>query len=211
MTEDHGPLPEPTDPVDSLGTVVVDDRGSLPYLLVHGESLVAAAAWALGQAEVTLVDLSVPWESIRGAGEPFVLHDSLCPLTPPDFLVACLERAVVTGAVVAGVRPVTDTVKRLEPTDDTADDAAGGRAVRVGRSVDRDALVTLCSPVVLPAGVVASLAEPPGTDLTALVAALRTDHEVVLLQAPSAAMRVGGPDDVRLLEALTREQALGQR
>lgn len=33
------------EPTPSLGTVVDEGRGSLPYLLIHGESLVACAAW----------------------------------------------------------------------------------------------------------------------------------------------------------------------
>ena len=45
------------EPTPALGTVVDEARGSLPYLLVHGESLVACAAWALGDARVTAVDL----------------------------------------------------------------------------------------------------------------------------------------------------------
>ena len=177
----------------SLGTVVDDQRGSLPYLLVHGEALVTAAAWALGEAGVTIVDLSVPWASIRDAatdsGEPFVLHDSLCPLTPPDFIAACVARAIETGHVVVGVRPVTDTIKRI-------DDGF------VGATLDRDGLLLVCSPIVLPAAVVASLDDPPVPDFTDLVVALRERWDVETVEAPSTAARVSGPDDVRLLESL---------
>ena len=34
----------------ALGIVLDQDRGSLPYSLIHGEALVACAAWALGEA-----------------------------------------------------------------------------------------------------------------------------------------------------------------
>jgi 2-C-methyl-D-erythritol 4-phosphate cytidylyltransferase len=44
----------------ALGTVVEEDRGQLPYALIHGEALVAAAAWALGEAGVTPVDTGTP-------------------------------------------------------------------------------------------------------------------------------------------------------
>ena len=42
-------LPDPYDEVDTLdepvlGAVVEEERGSLPFALVHGKSLVAAAA-----------------------------------------------------------------------------------------------------------------------------------------------------------------------
>ena len=72
--------------------------GSLPFLLVHGESLVAAAAWGLGEAGVTIVDDSVPWEGLVEADEPLVLHDSLCPLTPPDFIAAWRSAIVASSS-----------------------------------------------------------------------------------------------------------------
>lgn len=91
--------------------------------------------------------------------------------------------------MVVAVRPVTDTVKQV-------DDGV------VGATLDRDDLLHVCSPVVLPAAVVAALPALPTTDLADLVAALRADHEVLTVEAPSTAGRVSGPDDVRLLEAL---------
>ena len=172
-----------------LGTVLTDERGSLPFLLVHGEALAAAAAWSLGEAGVRIVDMSVPWEELVEAAEPFVLHDSLCPLTPPEFIAECVRRSAETGAVVVGVRPVTDTVKQV------ADGV-------VGATVDREQLLAVCSPVVLPGPVVAALASLPSLDLTELVATLRTSYDVVTVDAPPTAARVSGPDDVRLLEGL---------
>ncbi|WP_246081541.1 2-C-methyl-D-erythritol 4-phosphate cytidylyltransferase [Nocardioides litoris] len=178
------------EPPDALGAVLTDDRGSLPFLLVHGEALAAAAAWALGEAGVTLVDLTVSWESLREAGEPLVLHDSLCPLTPPTFIAACVGQAVADDVVVVGTRPVTDTVKLV-------DDGY------VGATVDRDGLRHVCSPVVLPARVVAALPALASNDLAALVTALRAEGiAVVEVEAPETAARVSGPDDVRVLEAL---------
>jgi 2-C-methyl-D-erythritol 4-phosphate cytidylyltransferase len=179
----------------ALGVVADDGRGSLPYALVHGEALVACAAWALGEAGVVTVDLGTAWEAVVEAGLPFVVHDALCPMTPPDFLAGCVERAVAEGAVVVGVRPVTDTVKRV-----ALDDA--GRAV-VGETVDRDGLLALAAPVVLPATVVAALPGTPTTDLLRLVRELRQSAPVVLAEAPPAARRVSSLDEVAVLEALT--------
>ncbi|HRI95839.1 MAG TPA: hypothetical protein PLZ93_09515, partial [Nocardioides sp.] len=88
-------------------------RGHWPFALVHGEPLVAAAAWALGEAGVELVDVGTPWAAFAEAELPFVLHDPLCPLTPPEFLAACVAHAEATSAVTVGVRPVTDTVREL--------------------------------------------------------------------------------------------------
>ena len=71
----------------------------------------ACAAWAVGEAGVDLVDATVEWETIVEAHRDLVLHDSLCPMTPPAFIAECVQRARDTGRPVVGVRPVTDTVK----------------------------------------------------------------------------------------------------
>lgn len=174
----------------TLGFVLEADRGSLPFALVHGESLVACAAWALGDAEVTAVDLGTTWAEVAAAEEAVVLHDPLCPLTPASFIASCVERSAAEDAVVLGVRPVTDTVKEV----------LGGV---VGATVDRSELRAVASPLVLPANVVAQLPGLPTTDLAALADELRTRHRLVLVEAPPEARRVNSEADVRVLEALT--------
>lgn len=174
----------------ALGTVVEAGRGSLPFALVHGEGLVVAASWALAEAGVTLVDIGTEWAGLVDAGEPLVLHDALCPMTPADFIAACLARAVERDVVVVGTRPVTDTVK----------ESAEGF---VGATVDRAGLVAVASPVVLPASAVAQLEGLPSLDFAELVEDLRARFVVELADAPPSARRVAGEDDVRLLEALT--------
>lgn len=170
--------------------VLDEDRGSLPYTLIHGEALVACAAWALGESGVDIVDATVSWEAVAEAGEDFVLHDSLCPMTPPAFLVDCVARADEDGCVVVGVRPVTDTVKQV----------AGGV---VGDTVDRATLWSVASPIVLPGPVVQAMERHSVADFAALVEALRSDYRVEFVEAPVSAARVSSEDDVRLLEALT--------
>lgn len=177
--------------VRALGAVLDEDRGHLPFALIHGEALVAAAAWALGEAGVTPIDTGTPWAALVEAGEPVVLHDPLCPMTPPAFIAECVAHAVDRGCVVVGVRPVTDTVKVVE-------------AGLVGETLDREGLVTVASPVVLPPAVVASLGGLATSDLVALVAELRRRYPVELVEAPPYARRVGTEEDLRVLEALTR-------
>jgi 2-C-methyl-D-erythritol 4-phosphate cytidylyltransferase len=176
--------------VDAFGAVIESDRGSLPFALVHGEPLVAAAAWALGEAGVSLVDLGTGWGALAAAEAPFVLHDALCPLTPPGFLAECVAHAAESSAVTVGVRPVTDTVKRLH--DD-----------RVGETVDRGDLLQVVSPVVLPAAVVEALDGLATTDFAGLVADLAQRFPVETLTAPAEARRVADESDLRVLEALT--------
>ncbi|WP_435770554.1 2-C-methyl-D-erythritol 4-phosphate cytidylyltransferase [Nocardioides sp. SYSU DS0651] len=200
--------PHPYDAVDVSapvsGIVVEEGRGGLPFHLIHGESLVAAAAWAVGEAGVELVDQTVPWAALVERREPLLLHDPLCPMTPPAFLARCAETAAVRDCVVVGVRPVTDTVKEV-------DGGAGGAVV--GATVDRDALVAVCSPVVLPASVVADLVGSVGglsaTDFVELVVHLRErygDDRVELVEAPPQARRVASDDDIAVLEALTGQR-----
>ncbi|GGD05863.1 2-C-methyl-D-erythritol 4-phosphate cytidylyltransferase [Nocardioides daphniae] len=174
-----------------LGLLLDEGRGSLPYALIHGEALVACAAWGLGESGVQPVDTGTSWEEIAVAGEPVVLHDPLCPMTPADFIAACVLRAVTEDVVVVAVRPVTDTVK-------TVDDGA------VGETVDREELRALASPVVLPASVVAALPSLPSVHFEELVPMLREHFRVELVPAPAQARRVADVDDVALLEALTQ-------
>ena len=185
------PFGEPgPDDASAWGVVVDEGRGSLPYSLIHGEPLVACAAWALGQAGVTPIDAGIPWSSVRRGGEPVVLHDSLCPMTPVDLIVECLRRALAEDAVVVATRPVTDTVKAVSDG-------------LVGDTVDLEDLRAMASPVVLPASVVAALRDGPGADLVGLVAELARSHRVVLVEAPVSARRVSSYEDLAVLEALT--------
>jgi 2-C-methyl-D-erythritol 4-phosphate cytidylyltransferase len=163
----------------------------LPYALLHGEALVTCAAWALGDSGVDLVDATVEWPAWVEAGRDVVLHDALCPMTPPSFIAACLDRARAGGSVVVGVRPVTDTVKVVAHE-------------RVGDTLDRTSLLAVTSPLVIPAAVVARLPERPSSDLARAVADLAAaGHRVETLEAPAAGRRVSSVEDVRLLDALT--------
>jgi 2-C-methyl-D-erythritol 4-phosphate cytidylyltransferase len=184
VLDDEGPSP--------VGLVPLEGRGSLPFLLLRGESLVAVASWAMGEAGVHLLDFTLSWQDVQAHGADLVVHDPLCPGTPVEFLREAVA-AAADGQVVAGVRPVTDTVKHAE-------------AELLGDTVDRAGLRAVCSPVVLPASVVAALPQQPDTDdLADLVVALAGDHEVRYLDAPAAARRVVDASDVRLLEALLDE------
>jgi 2-C-methyl-D-erythritol 4-phosphate cytidylyltransferase len=176
--------------VEAGGTLVETDRGALAFARVHGEPLVAAAAWAMGEAGVALVDLGTGWDALVEANVPFVLHDALCPLTPPAFLAECVAHAAQRAAVTVGVRPVTDTVKELHDG-------------RVGTTHDRAGLLQVVSPVVLPPAVVAALDGVATTDFTSLVAGLAERFPVETLEAPAQARRVAGEDDLRVLAALT--------
>jgi 2-C-methyl-D-erythritol 4-phosphate cytidylyltransferase len=176
--------------LEPWGFVPLHGRGSLPFLLVHGESLVAAASWALTRAGAELFDYDTPLEALRGSGRMLVVHDPLCPLTPVDFLEQAITRCARTAAVVAGVRPVTDTVKEFD-------------GHLLGATLDRAELVEVASPVVLPAAIVEELERLPVEDLATFVDRLRTTAPVELLPAPPLARRIAGQDDLAVLEALS--------
>jgi len=177
-------MPEP------LGVVALDGRGSLPFALVHGESLVAAASWALTTAGARLFDYVVPFAGVQDAGQMLVIHDPLCPLTPASFIEEAIAESVRTGAVVVGVRPVTDTVKEYD-------------GEKVGATLDRDELMCVTSPVVLPAAVVASLDELVTDDLAVLVAGLTRLFPVRHLPAPPLGRRIVDKADLDVLGALS--------
>jgi 2-C-methyl-D-erythritol 4-phosphate cytidylyltransferase len=179
----------------AYGVVVERDRGSLPFALLHGEPLVACAAWALGEARVHLLDLTTAWEAVREAGLPLVWHDALCPAAPPELISECVRRALELDVVVAAVLPVTDTVKELEQ---------GTGGTLVGRTLDRDTLRHLASPLVLPPSVVSALDDWPPDDFPEALVVLRAGHRVDLVDAPRSAMRVHDLADLARLQALTR-------
>ncbi len=179
------------DDLEVLGWVPLEGRGSLPFALVHGESLVAAASWAVGESGVRLFDASVPFEQVRESGWALLVHDPLCPLTPADFLAAAASRCVETGTVVVGYRPVTDTVKR------TAGES-------LGETVDREGLRVVASPVVVPTSVLARLEVLDTTDLARLVAQLAELGELTWLEAPPIGRRIADEAELRVLEALSR-------
>lgn len=177
------------EPLDQpLGLVPVAGRGSLPFALVHGESLVAAASWALTTAGAELFDFDVELAEVVETGRPLVLHDPLCPLTPAEFITTGIEASARANTVVVGVRQVTDTIKEYD-----------GHVV--GATVDRESLVQIVSPVVLPAVVLASL-DGLVLDFAELVSVLMRTQPVSFLPAPAQARRIVEESDLPLLEAL---------
>ena len=178
----------------ALGVVPTDGRGSLPFALLYGESLVAVAAWAMGEADVELLDFDAGWPDVQSREGALVVHDPLCPATPVGFLRETVAGAAHGGDVVVGVRPVTDTVKEYDGDV-------------VGATVDRDGLVAVASPVVIPPAVVAALEEWPDLDdLPALVATLRESFPVRFVEAPALARRVVDETDLKVLEAHGTDQ-----
>lgn len=179
---DDDDLPRP------LGLVPVAGRGSLPFALLEGESLVACASWALGEAEVEILDFDTLWEHVAASERPLVLHDPLCPTTPPTFIARLVEVARADDAVVLGVRPVTDTLKEVEDG-------------RVGGTRDRDEHRQVVSPLVLPARLLRDL-DPltESADLVELARRLQASGErVVQVEAPAEARRIGSVEDLALL------------
>lgn len=190
-----------SDPI-ALGVVPDEGRGSLPFALVYGEPLIAAATFAVEAADITVVDPRTEWPTIVDTDLPLVIHDPLCPLTPSSFLGAAVELALETDEVVVGVRPVTDTIKV-------------DLGERLGETVDRTTLREVTSPLVLPARVVAELTAMPTGDLTAILATV-SRFGVRELEAPALSRRIRVRDDIRVLEALgrpsgTEQELLGHR
>ena len=183
-------LPEEPQP-EPWGLVPVAGRGSLPFALVHGESLIAAASWALTTAGAELFDFDTGLAELVESGRPLVLHDPLCPLTPADFITAAIEASAASDAVVVGVRPVTDTIKEYD-----------GHVV--GATIDRESLLQVVSPIVLPAAVLASLDELV-VDFAELVSTLMKTQPVTFLPAPAQARRIVDESDLPLLEAIPAE------
>ena len=127
-----------------------------------------------------------------------MVHDPLCPLTPAAFIEEAIEECEQTGAVVVGVRPVTDTVKEYATSQGSSGVAS------VGATVDREGLVCVTSPVVLPATVVQALDSLDLDDLARLVADLSQRFPVRHLPAPPLGRRIVDEPDLEILVALSR-------
>ena len=141
---------------------------------------VTGTPWA-GRCARLLTEAGVPQGPEAGAG--LVLVDERCPGTTADDVRRVV--AAADPAAAAGVRPVTDTVKQLQDG-------------YVGPTVDRDGLVAVCSPVVLPPDLVGRIRD--GEDLPALVARLLDEGvPVVLVEVASDGRRVADADELALL------------
>ncbi|GAA1477875.1 hypothetical protein GCM10009623_23210 [Nocardioides aestuarii] len=133
------------------------------------------------------------WQQVVADGRPLLVHDALCPLVTAGFITTVLARGRERpdqGA--AGVRTVTDTLKAVVDG-------------RITETIDRDALVTVTSPVLVPATALDAgdvSAPMPVDDGAALVAWLRRRVEVELVRAPSLGRRIEDVRAVRLLESL---------
>jgi 2-C-methyl-D-erythritol 4-phosphate cytidylyltransferase len=178
-----------SDPI-ALGVVPDEGRGSLPFALVYGEPLIAAATFAVEAADITVVDPRTEWSAVVETELPLVIHDPLCPLTPSSFLGELVALSLEADEVVVGVRAVTDTIKV-----DLGD--------RLGETVDRAGLREVTSPIVLPARVVAELSVLPSGDFAEIVASLKR-FGVREVEAPATSRRVRTTADIPVLEALGR-------
>jgi 2-C-methyl-D-erythritol 4-phosphate cytidylyltransferase len=183
---------------EPLGVVPLEGRGSLPFALVHGESLVAAASWSLTTSGARLFDYDTSFGGVQETDSMLVVHDPLCPLTPASFVAEAIEESELSGAVVVGVRPVTDTVKEY----------AGDR---LGATVDRDGLMCVTSPVVLPAAVVGALDDLDTGDLAELVDRLSQRFPVRFLPAPPLGRRIVEESDLEVLDALSSADGAAPR
>jgi 2-C-methyl-D-erythritol 4-phosphate cytidylyltransferase len=91
--------------------------------------------------------------------------------------------------VVVGCRPVTDTIKTV--TDG-----------KVGGTVDRERLLAVASPIVLPPHVVAALTQwPDAADFAELVTALRERFPVRFVEVPPLGRRVDDRSALHVLAA----------
>ena len=118
--------------------------------------------------------------AITGAsGTGHVVVDERSPGIDAETLRSSLE-AARDGRARLGVRPVTDTIKRV------ADGAVVG-------TLDRSGLVQVAGPLVVPGEVVEVQAS-----LEATVAGLAASLEVVTVEVPSGARRLADQGDLEL-------------
>lgn len=159
----------------TVGVVPTDGRGSMPFALLHGESLVAIASWTVGHAGVELLDFGTSWSEVVERGAPLVIHDPLCPAVAVELVVAAVETCLATGAVVAAALGTDAGATVVSP-------------------------VVLPAAVVAELD-----QWPDLDDVPAWTESLRRRWPVTFLEAPGSARRVAGEDDLASLEGESRE------
>jgi 2-C-methyl-D-erythritol 4-phosphate cytidylyltransferase len=172
----------------SWTAVVLGGRDPLlAGLEIDGLNLSDRAACVAGELGLPLA-ASLAEAVARGG--PIVVLDAHCPLVAADD-VRRVQEAGRAGPAV-GVRPVTDTVKRVRHTPGVD---------LLGETVDREALVALTAPLTVPDGSVLAGLETAADDVAWLAAALRRRTEVTLVEVSPAARRVRDGSDLELLSA----------
>ena len=72
--------------------------GSLPFALIHGEAPGGLRGLGAGRGRRhARRPRHASGPALVEAGEPLVLHDALCPMTPASFIAECVRRAVETA------------------------------------------------------------------------------------------------------------------
>ena len=123
---------------------------------------------------------------IDADGHGYVVVDERCPGLDSETLRELLV-AAGDGRPHVGVRPVTDTVKRLR------DGAVTG-------TVDRSELVQVASPLVVPGDHAELLGDGAPAQLGELAARLAAGADVVRVEVPVTARRLVDADDLELLD-----------
>jgi 2-C-methyl-D-erythritol 4-phosphate cytidylyltransferase len=155
--------------------VVTDDLGAVRAALRDG--------LRDGESLVAVDDLPA---TLPSSG-PVLVHDPLCPCTPPDFLESMAVFGV-RGVTAVAVLPVTDTVKLVD-----------GDTVRT--TIDRSAVTILASPLAVSARLVVDAIDAL-LDLPGLVRRIGLRTRMQLVPAPLTSARVTGPSELDLLAAV---------
>ena len=124
-----------------VGVVPVEGRGSLPFALLHGESLVAVAVLGAGRGRRRAARLHRRLGGRRRPGGPRSWSTTRCARRPRWPSCARRSAAAADDAVVVG-RPAGDRHRQARSTT----------AGVLGETVDRAGLLAVASPVVLPRG-----------------------------------------------------------
>lgn len=122
-----------------------------------------------------------------GKSGHLLVHDPLCPLTPPAFLVS-MAALGAEGATAVAVLSLTDTVK-----------AVAGDVVTA--TIDRSAVASVASPFVGPSELVLQAAEVV-LDLPSLVRGLWARVPVEPVAAVASCARVSEPSELDLLSSV---------
>jgi hypothetical protein len=170
------------------------ELAGLDVLVVASDDVLPDVIDLMGNSEPVVRSADV--SAAVGQVDRLLIHDPLCPLTPPEFLASIATYGDV-GITAIGVLAVTDTVK-------TAD-----RSVVAG-TLDRAGLGRIASPLVASGESVTLVSQNPELVLhvPALARRLVAAGRVEFVTAPSTATRVEDESELELLECVDEVRRL---
>jgi len=196
--------------VDEVIVALPPDVAAAPpsYLRQTTRPLRVVAGGARRQDSVALA-----FQAVHAATDVVVIHDAARPFASADLIARTIAAAAQCGAALAAL-PARDTVKRASRADVGSEGEQGGsegvdRGYYVRETLPRELIFLAQTPQAFRREILRSALALGGeaTDEAALVE--RAGHRVQLVEGEATNIKITGPDDLTVAEAIAAAEAPG--